>query len=266
MTLPLWPDVPPDDVKGADSAPDEVPHLVPFLLQDGTPRACVIVCPGGGYWRRADHEGAPVAQWLNSLGLAAVVLHYRVQRRFPGSFRDVERAVRLARSRAAEWGLDALRVGVLGFSAGGHLAASACTLAGPGDPQAADPIETQSARPDFGVLCYPVITAYDGRHHGSISMLLGDEPWDEAKRDRVSLERQVTAQTPPCFLWHTADDQAVPLRNSLLFMEACAQHGVGVGSFIAPHGRHGLGLALEDQEVGAWRQACAAWLQHRGYC
>jgi len=266
MTIPLWPATPPDDVKGAASAPDEVPNLVPFLLQDGTPRACVVVCPGGGYWRRADHEGDPVARWLNTLGIAAVVLHYRVQRRFPGSLRDAERAVRLVRHNAVAWGIDPQRVGILGFSAGGHLAASACTLGRAGDAAAPDPIERESARPDFGVLCYPVITAYEGRHNGSIAMLLGDEPWDETLRERVSLERQVTAQTPPCFLWHTADDAAVPLSNSLDFAKACAQHGVGVSAFIAPHGRHGLGLALDDPEVGAWREACANWLRHRGMC
>jgi len=268
--IPLWngafSDDQPDDQPNVAQLPDEVPHLVPFLLDGQRNKACVLVCPGGGYWTRAPHEGEPVARWLNSLGIAAVVVHYRVRRRFPGSLRDAERAMRLVRHRANEWGIDPQRVGILGFSAGGHLAASACTLASDGDPQAADPLDRLSARPNLGIFCYPVITAYEGCHRGSIAMLLGEEPWDENQRRLVSLEHQVDAHTPPCFLWHTADDTGVPLRNSLAFAEACTRHNVGVGMHVAPHGKHGLGLAENDAEVGAWRQSCASWLHHRGFC
>lgn len=264
-TIPLWPNGIPNDVKALPDAPDEVPHLVPFLVAGAKNRGCVVVCPGGGYHVRAPHEGDPIARWLNGLGIHAVVLHYRVKRRFPCSLRDAERAVRLVRHHAGAWGVDPAKVGILGFSAGGHLAASACTLASDGDPAAADPVDRLSARPDAGVLCYAVLTAGAGRHQGSIQVLLGPEPWDESARRQVSLEEQVTAQTPPCFLWHTADDAGVPVANSLRFAQACRDHQVPVEVHVFPHGRHGLGLAADDAVVGQWTGLCGVWLRGLGF-
>jgi acetyl esterase/lipase len=266
-TIPLWPTGLPADEKAFDDAPDEIPHLVPFVLPAaGTDkRACVIVCPGGGYHRRAPHEGDPVAEWLNSIGISAVVLHYRVKRRFPHSLRDAERAIRIVRSKADEWHLDTDKIGILGFSAGGHLAASACTLAADGDVNASDPLDRLSARPNAGILCYPVITAKQGRHQGSIEVLIGKEPWDPALRDQVALECQVDARTPPCFLWHTSSDTGVPISNSFGFANACAEHKIPVEVHVFPTGRHGLGLASDDPIVSQWTALCAVWLRNLGF-
>lgn len=264
-TIALWPNGIPDDVKAFADAPDEVPHLVPYIVTGSAPTACVVVCPGGGYQMRAEHEGAPIAEWLNSLGVSAVVLHYRVKRRFPCSLRDAERAIRMVRARAQEWAIRPDQIGILGFSAGGHLAASACTISGQAEANASDLLDRLSPKPDFGILCYPVISAYDGRHNGSISVLLGEVPWDDHLRQLVSLEQQVNEQTPPCFVWHTADDGAVPVSNSLGFASACAQHRVPFALHVFPHGKHGLGLAQNDPVVGQWPTLCAAWLTERGY-
>lgn len=264
-SLPLWPAGAMPVIEHLPSAPDEVPRLTPYLLPGPRPRACIIVCPGGGYWRRADHEGAPVSRWLNQLGLASVVLDYRVQHRFPASLQDAQRAVQTVRHRSAEWGIDPARIGILGFSAGGHLAASAATLFTDGDPAAADPIARHSSRPDAAVLCYPVISASEVRHHGSIEMLLGKEPWADAARRQVSLEFQVTPRTPPTFLWHTSDDGAVPVANALRFAEAMAAAKVLCELHVFPHGRHGMGLAAEDPTVSQWTVQCARWLGDLGW-
>ena len=265
VPLPLWATGAPPGERAFADQPLEEPYLTPYLLPGDSPRACVIICPGGGYHRRAEHEGAPLARWCNRLGLHAAVLDYRVKARFPASLNDAKRALRLVRQRAGEWRIDPARVGILGFSAGGHLAASASTLFDLGDPAAADPIDRQSSRPDASILCYPVITAFDQRHHGSIEVLLGAEPWDAAARARVSIERQVTAATPPAFIWHTADDGAVPVVNALGYATALAAHQVPFALHVFPHGRHGLGLASEEPTVAAWGPLCARWLAEIGF-
>jgi acetyl esterase/lipase len=257
--IQLWPDGHPA-ARGEDA-----PRLTPFPLGGSAPSAAIVVCPGGGYRRRAAHEGEPIARWLNELGLAAFVLDYRVDpHRHPAPLDDAQRAIRTVRARADGWRVDPGRVGILGFSAGGHLAASAATRWRDGDPAAADPIDRQGSRPDLAILCYPVITFGPHRHAGSMTSLLGDDPPEEA-RAALSAERQVGPATPPTFLWHTAEDAAVPVQNSLLFAAALAEHGVPFALHVFPRGRHGLGLAGDDPVVGAWTGLCAAWLRGQGF-
>jgi acetyl esterase/lipase len=226
--------------------------LTPYLVDGPGPHPAMVVCPGGGYRRHAPHEREPVARWLNGLGIAAFVLEYRVApQRHPAPLEDATDAIRTVRQRAAEWRVDPSRVGILGFSAGGHVAASAGTLA-----------EDPSGRPDLVVLCYPVISFGEHRHDGSMLNLLGDDPPADAQA-ALSLETRVSAETPPAFLWHTAEDGAVPVENSLLFAAALARHDVPFALHVFPHGRHGLGLAEGEPEVGAWTSLCAAWLRAR---
>lgn len=259
----LWPGGTPGAL---GDGPEDRPELTPYLLEGESPQACVIVCPGGGYARRAPHEGEPIARWLNAVGVAACVLDYRVAPyRHPQPLHDVQRAVRIVRQRAQEWRLDPQRVGVLGFSAGGHLAASAATLFDAGDPAATDAIARQSSRPDAAILCYPVIT-FGGTfaHSGSCRNLLGEAPDPEDMR-KLSLENAVTAQTPPVFLWHTSDDGAVPVENALLFAQALRRHGVKYALHVFPTGRHGLGLAEDQPAVRQWTGLCANWLREIGF-
>lgn len=260
---PLWPD---GEVPGlATATPVFVPYLELYPVRSETPSGCVVICPGGGYGGRADHEGAPIARWLNRHGISAVVCHYRVAPyRHPYPSVDARRAVRMVRHRASEWGIDPDKVGVLGFSAGGHLAATVATLGEAGDPTAADPIDRQSARPDCAILCYAVISLQAWSHPGSAANLLG-EPVPERLRDQLSHERNVSAKTPPSFLWHTADDPAVSVENSLRYALACRTCEVPVELHIFPHGRHGLGLADDTPQVAQWSNLCINWLLKQGF-
>ncbi len=256
--LPLWP-------AGTSPSDGEIPTLTPFLLPSTEATGTVVVCPGGGYRGRAAHEGAPVARWLNSLGIAAFVLDYRVApNRHPIPLADAQRAIRTVRHNASAWRIRPDRIGILGFSAGGHLAATAGTHFDPGNVRAADPIERQSSRPDALVLCYAVISFGEFRHDGSMVNLLGPEPPEELRRF-LSNELQVTADTPPTFLWHTGDDAGVPVENALLFAGALRRNGVPFALHIFPHGRHGLGLAPDDPTVGAWPALCGRWLTAAGF-
>jgi acetyl esterase/lipase len=260
--LPLWPEDAPE-VAGADHA--EIPHLTPYLPTTHTPVAAMIVCPGGGYQMRADHEGAPIAEWLVSLGMAAFVVDYRVApNRHPIPLKDAQRAIRTVRTRAAEWNVDPFRIGILGFSAGGHLAATAATQWDGGDAVSPDPIRQASSRPDLAVLCYPVITFVRTPHAGSVANLLGPDSTEDQRR-AMSADLNVTAETPPTFLWHTADDAAVNVEHSLLFATALRHHGVDFGLHVYPSGVHGLGLAADHPEASAWPVACEGFLRGRGF-
>jgi acetyl esterase/lipase len=260
--FPLWPDGAP----GLDQAtPAFDPTLTPYLCAAATPTGCVIVLPGGGYAGRADHEGEPIARWPNSLGLSAFVCDYRVAPyRHPYPSLDAGRAVRWVRAHAAEYGVLPDRIGLLGFSAGGHLAATVGTHFDAGDPGATDPVARVSNRPDALVLCYPVISFGPGGHQGSMHNLLGEGPAPELVRS-LSNELQVTADTPPTFLWHTADDEGVPVRNSLLFAAALAAHGVPHELHVYQSGPHGLGLAEAYPHVATWTRLCGEWLQGLGF-
>jgi len=261
----LWPDGAPGAV-GTEAV--DKPKITLYLApRDRATGAAVVVCPGGGYRVvAADHEGKQIAEWLNSLGVSAFVLQYRLGERYrhPAPLQDAQRAIRMVRSRAKEWGVDPKRVGILGFSAGGHLASTAATHFDDGRPDAADPVEREGSRPDFAVLCYAVISLVDPvAHAGSRRFLLGD-PAPPALVEDLSNEKRVTARTPPTFLWHTADDASVPVENSLQFFEALHRAGVPAELHVFPHGRHGLGLAPGDPAVSQWTRLCATWMEGLG--
>ncbi len=258
----LWPQGAPG-ARGTQQ--EDCPRLTPYLVRSDTPTACIIVCPGGGYTMRAPHEGAPIALWLNSIGISAFVLDYRVAPyQHPYPLLDAQRAIRTVRCHAEEWNIDPKRVGILGFSAGGHLAATAGTHYDPGDAHASDPIERMGCRPDLMILCYPVISFGRSRHQGSRVNLIGEEPSEELV-ELLSNERQVTADTPPAFMWHTANDPVVPVANVLLFAEQLAAHQIDFALHVYPKGPHGLGLAERYPDIATWTAHCASWLNCHGF-
>ena len=222
--------------------------------------AVLIVCPGGGYHGLAlGAEGNGIAQWLNRHGITGVVLTYRLPKGRPSvPLSDAQRAIRFVRSRAREWGIDPKRIGIIGFSAGGHLASTAATHFDHGNLRAADPIEKLSCRPDFAVLVYPVITMGEQTHGGSKANLLGPAPTPELV-ERFSNEKQVTGQTPPAFLAHARDDHAVPPGNSRMFYEALLAHKVAAEYLELPSGGHGLN-GYKGPSWDAWQTHSLKWL------
>lgn len=262
---PLWPAGAPG-AKG--NLPEDIPSIQIYLAPaDKATGAAILVCPGGGYEHLAPHEGHDVAVWLSSIGVTAVVLKYRLGPRYhyPAQLQDAQRALRTMRGKASGWKIDPRRVGVMGFSAGGHLASTAATHFDDGDPGAADPIERQSCRPDVAILCYPVITMTDPfAHRGSRTNLLGDNPSKELI-ELLSNERQVSDKTPPTFLFHTEDDATVPVENSLLFAAALREKKVAYEMHIYQHGRHGVGLAPNEPELSTWPNLLVNWLRARGF-
>lgn len=223
--------------------------------------SAVIVCPGGGYGMRADHEGSTIAKWLNSIGIYAFVLDYRVEPyKHPAPIADAMRAVRYVRWHAKEWGIDAHKIAVMGFSAGGHLAGSVSVHYNQPIYEPQDEIDTVSARPDASILCYPVIDMFEYRHDGSRRNLIGENPL-HADKELMSLYNHVTSDTPPAFLWHTSSDAAVPVENSLLYANALSKVQVPFEMHIYPVGRHGLGLAPEEPHVAQWAESCEQWLK-----
>jgi acetyl esterase/lipase len=262
----LWP-------QGAPGAlgkePLDVPTLTPYLApKEKATGASIVICPGGGYQHLADHEGRPVAEWLNSIGVTAFVLKYRLGPRYhhPSMLQDAARAVRTVRARASEWGLDPERVGILGFSAGGHLASTAGTHFDAGRPGATDPVERVSSRPSVMILIYPVITMREKTHGGSKKNLLGDNPSSELVA-LLSNEEQVTKETPPAFLVHTMNDAAVPVENTLMFVGALRRAGVPFELHLYERGPHGFGLGTArdgkpaDPILSTWPAHCADWLR-----
>jgi acetyl esterase/lipase len=264
-SLLLWPDGAPGAL---GTAPEDRPKLTLYRAPAATANGTgVVVCPGGGYHNLAsDHEGKQVAEWLNTLGVSAFVLQYRVGPRYhhPVPLQDAQRALRIVRARATEFGVDPGRLGILGFSAGGHLAATTGTHFDEGNPAATGPVDRASARPDFMVLAYPVMSMVASyAHRGSVQNLLGDTP-DPRLLEDLSNERRVTARTPPAFLFHTADDASVPVENSLVFAQAMHQAGVPVELHVFPTGKHGVGLAPQDPVLSQWPGLCAAWMRAMG--
>jgi acetyl esterase/lipase len=248
-----------------ENIPQGKPAIDPYLLAGNYPTACVIVFPGGGYVGHAPHESEPVAQWLNSLGIAPFVLRYRTAPyRHPAPLLDAQRAIRMVRTRAKDFNVDPKRIGILGFSAGGHLASTTGTHYDGGNKESPDPIERVSSRPDALILCYPVITFGDYCHAGSRAALLGDDPPESLVR-LLSNELQVTTDTPATFLWHTANDESVPVKNSLLFASALNHHKVPFDLHIFSDGPHGVGLAEEHPTLSMWTKCCAAWLREIGF-
>jgi acetyl esterase/lipase len=261
--ITLWPNGAPGAV---GNEPADIPTLTPYFPKEKATGAAIIVCPGGGYSHLADHEGGPVAEWLNSIGIAAFVLKYRLGPRYhhPAPMQDAERAIRTVRARAAEWKIDPKRIGILGFSAGGHVASTAGTHFDSGQQGSVDLIERVSSRPDLMVLVYPVITMRAMTHAGSKHLLLGDNPPDELVA-LMSNEEQVTKETPPTFLVHTANDAAVPVENSLHFAEALRKAGVPFELHVYERGPHGFGLGGNDAVLQSWPRRCADWLRLQGF-
>jgi acetyl esterase/lipase len=265
LVIPLWSGAAPGAL-GTDAA--DIPTLTVFLPRNVAPDTpAVIVCPGGGYVRLAsNHEGRQVASFLNSLGMAAFVLTSRLGPKYhhPVELGDVRRAIRLVRARAGSWNLDAGRIGVMGFSAGGHLAMTASTMSDAGNPGASDPIDRVSSRPDFAILGYPVISMTEAwTHQGSKTALLGANA-DPALAAQLSGERAVTKDTPPTFLFHTSADTTVPPENSVHYYLALRRASVPAELHIFEKGPHGVGLANDDQALSEWSTLLANWLRVRG--
>ncbi|WP_174715282.1 alpha/beta hydrolase [Paenibacillus sp. DCT19] len=258
--IPLWDHAAPYAAFGHE---DEMPHLIPFIHPGS--ESAVIICPGGGYSFLADHEGAPIAELLNRAGISAFVLKYRVApHQQPAPLTDGQRAIRYIRAHAEEYGIQPSKIAVLGFSAGGHLTAMLGTVYDEGQPEHADPIERVSSRPDRIILCYPVITMESYGHAGSRENLLGPEASDELVI-AYSAEKQVKADAPEAFIWHTSDDGAVPVQNSLRYALALGEHGIPYDLHVFEKGSHGLGLAEDNVAVSAWSGLCLTWLKNQGW-
>jgi acetyl esterase/lipase len=264
----LWPDGAPGALGKADK---DIPTLTPYWPDPAkATRAAIVICPGGGYGGLAGHEGEHYARFLNESGIVGFVLKYRLGSggyRHPVMLQDAARAVRLVRARAGEWKLDSKRIGIMGSSAGGHLASTLVTHFDAGKPDAANPIERASSRPDLGILCYAVITMGEYTHRGSRSNLLGNDPSPELIRE-LSNELQVTKDTPPCFIWHTYEDSAVPVENSLHFAEALRKAGVPFDLHVYQKGPHGLGLGTgvwNPEKRHPWTRDCVFWLKVQGF-
>jgi acetyl esterase/lipase len=266
QTILLWPNGAP----GAQGAEDrDKPALTIYMPPNTTgPMTAVIIAPGGGYGRLSmNNEGRAPANYLNALGIAAFVLRYRLgpQYHHPIELGDAQRAIRTVRARASEWHIAPDRIGMMGFSAGGHLTSSASTHFDAGKADAADPIDRVSSRPDFAILGYPVITFVESwTHQGSKTNLLGDGP-DPALARSLSSETQVNASTPPAFIYHTNADTAVPAENAVAYYLALRKAGVPAEMHIFKDGPHGTGLGMQDPALAEWPRLLANWLRASGF-
>lgn len=273
--IPLWPEgvpgqphagTPPEETVDGRVSHVHVPtiaHYAPSAAANGT---AIIICPGGGYSHLSmQHEGSVIAAWLGRFGVTTFVLKYRLgDWGHPAPLQDVLRAVRIVRSRAKEFGVDPDRIGVLGSSAGGHLTASAGTLFASPAGKTGAALDAVSARPDFIVLLYPVITMHDPfAHAGSRRHLLGDHVTPEAAAF-LSVEEQVTAATPPAFIIHTQEDKVVPVENSLMFYQALRRAGVPAELHLYEKGPHGIGIDRGPGATAEWPKQAEAWLRARG--
>ena len=265
--IPLWTTGAPGALGGA---PVDQPIITPYLPPAGRANGtAVIIFPGGGYQHLSmEKEGSDVATWLAGTGVTAFVVRYRLgpQYHHPTMLRDAQRAIRLVRAGAVGWGVDPHRIGVIGFSAGGHLASTTGTHFDAGAPASGDAIERASSRPDFMMLIYPVITMVGDSltHLGSRVNLLGARP-DPADVRLLSNETQVTHDTPPTFIIHSTDDTTVPVENSLLFYEALRTAAVPAEMHLFEYGGHGYGLAPADPVLSAWTMLSESWMRRHGW-
>src|SRR5262245_22082109 len=273
VVVELWPA---GKIPGPVSTePSNVPTLtIRLASKDKANGTTIVVCPGGGYSGRAiDHEGKQIAEWLNERGVHVFILKYRTVAEGkvaaplePGPMLDVQRAIRTVRAKARDHGVDPARIGVWGFSAGGHLASTAATPFDAGKTVGIDDIEKISCRPDFAILAYPVITMGEKTHGGSKRNLLGDKP-DPKKVEFYSSEKQVTDKTPPIFLFHTEEDKVVPIENARLFKAACDKAGVPCELVVMEKGVHGIGLGgsrAKGLPAEKWPEKLEAWLAKQG--
>lgn len=260
--IPLWENGAP----GANGTePKDIPMAMVRLPASDTPTGALVICPGGGYGGLAmGHEGKEMAEWANEMGLAAIICDYRHRGKgygHPAPLQDAQRAIRLVRAKAADWHIDPARVGILGFSAGGHLCSTVLTRFDAGDPQNADTIERQSSRPDYGILAYPVILfGQPATHKGSERNLLGESP-DPKVLASFQSDLNVTKETPPTFLFHTLEDKAVRPENSVAFYSAMIRQGVPGELHVYEKGPHGVGLAKKIPGTSDWSNACRRWLE-----
>lgn len=264
----LWPGAAPGAL---GNEPHDVPALTPFLpSKPNAARAAMLILPGGGYGHLAAHEGEDYALFLNALGIACFVLQYRLGThgyRHPAMLHDASRAMRLLRARAEEWNLDKAKIGVMGSSAGGHLAATLLTHFDDGDKNSPDAIERESARPALGVLCYAVISMQAPHaHEGSKRNLLGENPAPESLHF-LSNELHVDSQTSPCFVWHTGEDKGVLLENSWEFVAALHKNNVPFDFHVYQKGAHGLGLADKPpfHNPHPWARDLEFWLREQNF-
>jgi acetyl esterase/lipase len=265
QTLLLWQGRAP----GAQGDEDrDKPAITMYMPPNTTgPMTAVIIAPGGSYQRLSMNlEGREPANYFNAMGIAAFVLRYRLgpQYRHPIELGDAQRAIRTVRARAAEWHIAPDRIGFMGFSAGGHLASAAATHFDTGSPNASDPIDRAGCRPDFSVLGYPVISFIESwTHQGSKTALLGEAP-DPALARSLSSETQVTAETPPAFIYHTNADTTVPVENAVAYFLALRRAGVPAEMHVFKEGRHGSGLGSGDPALSEWPRLLANWLRVSG--
>lgn len=265
-TVKLWE----QGIPGSELKDDgDVPELIIHQVSSDQPTAGVVILPGGGYGGHAiGHEGHAFAEWFDSMGISSAICTYRLRGKgnegkgygHPAPMIDAQRAIQTLRSRAEELNIDPNRIGVIGFSAGGHLASTVSTQFAAADPNAADPVLRVSSRPDFCILCYPVIAfGKPFGHRGSQINLLGEDA-DAELVESLSNETRVSEQTPPTFLFHTAKDLAVPVQNSLVYYQACVDHGVDIEMHLFNDGQHGVGLAASTPGASLWPGLCQQWL------
>jgi acetyl esterase/lipase len=264
----LWPNGAPGAKGTADG---DKPSLTIYLPdKENATGAAVVIFPGGGYGHLAmDHEGHQIAKWLNSIGVAGFIVKYRHRNSgagygHPAPIQDAQRAIRMVRSRAREWGVDPGRIGIIGFSAGGHLASTVGTHFNTRYSEPVDEIDRSSCRPDFMILMYPVISFTEWyTHKGSMANLLGKNP-DKDLVESFSNEKQVTSETPPTFLVHADDDKVVPAQNSVAFYLALRKAGVPAEMHIYEKGGHGFGPGIGKGACSSWMARCADWMKGRG--
>jgi acetyl esterase/lipase len=262
IQVPLWPEGAPGAL---GNEPKDVPMLTVRKVESSNPTGALIICPGGGYGGLAmDHEGKQIVQWANSMGLTAVLCDYRHRGKgygHPAPSQDALRAVRLVRAKASEWNIDPNKIGIMGFSAGGHLVSTVITQFDPGSKESTDTVARESSRPDFAILCYPVISMGSSfTHRGSEVNLLGEKASKETLEQFAS-ERHVRSDTPPTFLMHTVEDKPVPVENSLVFYQAMVAKQVPGELHIYQKGPHGVGLARNIPGTSDWPLACQRWLK-----
>ncbi|HON08446.1 MAG TPA: alpha/beta hydrolase [Verrucomicrobiota bacterium] len=249
----------------------DIPTITPYITDsEKAIDSAIVICPGGAYAGLAQHEGNDYALFLNKAGITCFVLKYRLGAhgyRHPVMLQDAQRAVRLVRNRANQWKINPDKIGIMGSSAGGHLASTLLTHFDEGNPNADDPIERASCRPNFGILCYPVITMGENTHQGTKNNLLGKDPKPELIK-LLSNELQVKSNTPPCFIWHTWEDKAVKVENSIEFAIALRRAGVPFDFHIYQKGPHGIGLKDKPpfENVHPWANDLLFFLKENGWC